>query len=452
MRTTSTRTASAVKKLLAVLAIVMLAAALLWPVAASAMTGTSVTFVPDTGGQLTRFTFTALTDADGPISRMTVRFPEGFDVSKAYNRIETLKGLDRRPVTVKETTSGTSIDLEFTPAIEPSSTLKVYLYDVKTPVQGNTYPFAVTYEVRGQERQVSGLTVALSTPPRAEQLSRELADTGWVKAWNSVKFLYLFLDPRVIVLSIPLLFTGWLYSLALIGMAFPLAIAGGLILAFMKMSKIAPVRWLASAYINVVRGTPLLLQIFIVFIGLPIAGIHLPQFFAGVIVLSLNSSAYLAEVFRAGIQSINRGQFEAASSLGMTYAQAMQFVIIPQTVKRVLPTMTSEFILLFKDTALLAAVGVFELMMFTNNLVSRTSSLTPYVVAACYYLIVTVPLIRWVGNLELRLAVSEHGHVVEEQKKRGGLFGRIGGRTDMTQPSLEPGTAVGATPQEHESR
>ncbi len=114
--------------------------------------------------------------------------------------------------------------------------------------------------------------------------------------------------------------------------------------------------------------------------------------------LALNSSAYLAEIFRAGIQSISKGQFEAASSLGMTYAQAMQHIIVPQTVKRVLPTMTSEFILLYKDTAMLSAVGVFELMMYSKNLAAITGNITPYVVAAGFYLMVTTPLISYVRN------------------------------------------------------
>ena len=140
------------------------------------------------------------------------------------------------------------------------------------------------------------------------------------------------------------------------------------------------------------------------------------------IVLALNSSAYLAEIFRAGIQSINKGQFEAASSLGMTYAQAMGYVVVPQTVKRVLPTMTSEFILLFKDTALLSAVGVFELLLYSNNLVARSGNITPFMVAACYYLIVTIPLINVVARLEAKLAISEGGQAAslnESKKGRG---------------------------------
>jgi len=194
-------------------------------------------------------------------------------------------------------------------------------------------------------------------------------------------------------------------------------------LAFMKMSKVWVVRIVSAAFVNVIRGTPLFLQIFIAFIGLRIAGLRASDFITAVIVLALNSSAYLAEIFRAGIQSINKGQFEAAASLGMTYPQSMINVIIPQTVKRVLPTMTSEFILLFKDTALLMAVGVFELMMYSNTIVARTGNLTPFVVAGAYYLIVTIPLINIVGRLEVRLAISEgaQGVVVDKPKKGAAL-------------------------------
>ena len=166
-------------------------------------------------------------------------------------------------------------------------------------------------------------------------------------------------------------------------------------------------------------------------------------FVTGVIVLALNSSAYLAEIFRAGIQSINRGQFEAASSLGMTYPQAMAFVIIPQTVKRVLPTMTSEFILLFKDTALLSAVGVFELLLYSNSLVSRSGNITPFMVAAVYYLIITVPLINIVGRLEAKLAQSEGGQTPVAPSKRGRTW----------QPAAAgPISSLEASSVEHESR
>ncbi len=228
----------------------------------------------------------------------------------------------------------------------------------------------------------------------------------------------------MIVRAVPLLFHGWLVSIELVLVAFPLAIAVGLLLAFAKMSRILPLRWLASAYINVIRGTPLFLQIFMAFIGLRILGFRTNDFVTAIAVLALNSSAYLAEIFRAGIQSIHKGQTEASVSLGMSYFQSMLYVIIPQTVKRVLPTMTSEFILLFKDTALLSAMGIFELMLRANNLVVNRSNLTPYVVAAVYYLIITIPLINYVGRLEARLAVAEGGHVPPPGRVKRGVLRR----------------------------
>lgn len=200
--------------------------------------------------------------------------------------------------------------------------------------------------------------------------------------------------------------------------AFPCAIPFGLLLALMRMSKLRVLRGLATTYVNVVRGTPLFLQIYIAFFGLPLAGIQVPPFPLGVVVLAMNSSAYLCEIFRAGIQSIPRGQFEASRSLGMNGAQTMLFVIIPQTVRRVIPTMTSEFILLYKDTSLLAAVGVMEVVMYAKTIVAATGSITPYIVAACFYLVITLPLAKIVGKLEAHLADRDAGNTGKKNKRK----------------------------------
>jgi len=138
-------------------------------------------------------------------------------------------------------------------------------------------------------------------------------------------------------------------------------------------------------------------------------GIDNSMWIRAVIVLSFNSAAYMAEIFRAGIQSIHKGQMEAARSLGMTTPKAMQFVIIPQTVRRILPTMMSEFILLFKDTALFAAVGMGEMVMRAREVASTTLNVSPYLLAAAFYLVITIPLGRLVQQLENRLARSEGG-------------------------------------------
>ena len=185
----------------------------------------------------------------------------------------------------------------------------------------------------------------------------------------------------------------------------------------MRMSKIGILRGIGALYVNVVRGTPVFLQIYIAFFGLPLAGIQIPPFILGVIVLALNSAAYQCEIFRAGIQSISKGQFEAARSLGMSGGQTMAFVIIPQTIRRVLPTMTSEFILLYKDTSLLAAVGVMEIVMYAKTIVASTGSITPYIVAAIFYLVLTIPLANLVGRLEERLSGADGGTSKKAKKQ-----------------------------------
>ena len=145
------------------------------------------------------------------------------------------------------------------------------------------------------------------------------------------------------------------------------------------------------------------------FFGLPMVGINIDNTLLGIIVMAVNSSAYLAEIFRAGIQSIPAGQYEAASSLGMSHAQTMFSIILPQTIRRVIPTVTSDFITAFKDTSLLSSVGVMELMMFSKNLTTVSGNITPYVAAGIFYLIVTLPLIKVVGVIEERIARSERG-------------------------------------------
>lgn len=233
--------------------------------------------------------------------------------------------------------------------------------------------------------------------------------------------------------AVPLIAAAFPISVMLGLLGFLLAIPGGLALAFLKMSRSWVPRWVATLYVDVVRGTPLFLQILLVYFGLPLipayqhvvaflgiqdvvlfssagsGGIDGTTIFRGLLVLSLNSSAYMAEIFRAGIQSIPRGQAEAARSLGMSAVQTMMFVILPQTVRRILPTMMSEFILLYKDTALLAAVSVGEMTLRAKQITAVTYNQSPYIVAAIFYLLVTIPLGRLVARLENRLAVQDSG-------------------------------------------
>lgn len=188
----------------------------------------------------------------------------------------------------------------------------------------------------------------------------------------------------------------------------------GLLICLMKMSKIKILKWPASAYIHILRGTPLFVQIFIIYFGLPQFGIQFPDigpissdFVTGAFALAINSSAYVAEIFRSGIQSVDKGQMEASRSLGLGYVETMRFVIIPQAIKNILPALANEFITLVKESAIISVIGVQDLM-FRAGIV-RTSiakAFEPYIAAAIMYLIITSLLSWLVGKLEKKLAQS----------------------------------------------
>jgi His/Glu/Gln/Arg/opine family amino acid ABC transporter permease subunit len=185
-------------------------------------------------------------------------------------------------------------------------------------------------------------------------------------------------------------------------------VIGGLLLAVLLLSKRAVVRAPARAYVNFFRGTPLIWQLSVVYFGVAFGlGIPLSAFTVAIIVFILNTAAYAAEVFRAGIQSIERGQLEAARSLGMTYPQAMWNAIIPQAIRRVIPPLLNEFVILIKDTSLVVVLGLFaenyDLYTWAREGYSASANATFYVAAAGGYLAVTLPLIRAVNAVEKRL-------------------------------------------------
>ncbi|MCL2525607.1 MAG: amino acid ABC transporter permease [Coriobacteriia bacterium] len=243
--------------------------------------------------------------------------------------------------------------------------------------------------------------------------------------WETFSFTRVFFSPSIAIDTFPMVLQGFPITLALGFIGFALAIPFGLGLAFMKMSKIAPLRWISTFYIDVVRGTPLLLQILIIYMGLPLIpafqtamdpfsqvsflGLGFSAWFRAFLILSANSAAYLAEIFRAGIQSIPKGQMEAARSLGMKTSMAMTYVVLPQTFRRIIPTCMSEFILLLKDTALFAMVAIGEVMLNARIESARVFNMTPLTVAACFYLIVTIPAGRLVARLENKLAEQDSG-------------------------------------------
>ena len=383
------------------------------------------------GGIDTRVTWEAVTDSGDAVKQITIQLPEGsgFGTDPTI-KVTLLRGTERLKDAAEATIDqdAASYSITFAEPVKDGIRVRAELYKVQLPnVEGEVHLSSTYTDASGTVHDMGespAITVTFASPER--QLSDWLGEQSWVQAWNSVTFLKLFLDPQLVVQSIPTVAIGWLLSLMLVLIGFPLAIPIGLGASFMKIStgrgsKI--LHGIAAVYTGVIRGTPLFLQIYIAFFGMPLLGIQINEYVLAILVLAVNSGAYLCEIFRAGIQSIPKGQFEASRSLGMNARQTMFSVIIPQTVRRVIPTMTSEFILLYKDTSLLAAVGVMELMLYSKSIVSVTGNMTPYIVAACFYLVVTLPLIRVVTILEKRLAASDGGmQQPTEKKTRRGAF------------------------------
>jgi polar amino acid transport system permease protein len=191
---------------------------------------------------------------------------------------------------------------------------------------------------------------------------------------------------------------------------FSLGLAGGLVLALMRLSSAAPYRWLALAYIEVFRGLPALLIFVFVGTGVPLAfpGTNLPGGVYGQAALSLGlvSAAYMAETIRAGIEAVPRGQMEAARTLGMSHGRAMRTIVVPQALRIVIPPLTNELVLLFKDSSLALFLGITlqqrELSKYANDVASQQGNSTPIIVAAICYLIITIPLSYLARRLEAR--------------------------------------------------
>ena len=208
---------------------------------------------------------------------------------------------------------------------------------------------------------------------------------------------------KLMVIVMPMLegceITLQIFSLTLI-MALPL----GLLAAMAKLSKFRLVRVLTDVYIWLMRGTPLMLQLFFVYFALPLVGIRLPDIAAALLAFTLNYAAYFAEIFRSGIQSIERGQYEAAKTLGMTYMQTMRRIIIPQMVKRVLPPISNETINLVKDTSLIYILAMNDLLRVARTIVQREFDMTPFLIAAVFYLAMTFVLTWIFKKLEAHYA------------------------------------------------
>ena len=197
-------------------------------------------------------------------------------------------------------------------------------------------------------------------------------------------------------------------TLGLFGFTILLSIPLGLLVSLGAMSSFKPLSWLVKGYIWILRGTPLLLQLMFVYFGLPMLfQINIDNLTAAVIAFVLNYAAYFAEIFRAGIQSIDKGQFEAAKALGLSGVQTMCKIIIPQTVSRILPPVGNEAITLVKDTSLVSIIALSDIMRQTYNIVMRETNVAAFIVPAVFYLIMTFILTKLFDFLEKRFSRSE---------------------------------------------
>lgn len=198
--------------------------------------------------------------------------------------------------------------------------------------------------------------------------------------------------------------SGTSNTLMLSALTVVFGLVGGIILSIMKITPFKPTQKIASAYIAFIRGTPLLVQLYIVYYGLK----DMPMFAAGVLAMSINSSAYIAEIIRAGIAAVDKGQFEATKSLGMTTAMAYKQVILPQAFKNILPALGNEFIILIKESAIVSVIGLHDLMYNVDTIRGLTyKPFEPLIVAAVIYFVLTAFLSRGVESIERRLQVSD---------------------------------------------
>ena len=213
-----------------------------------------------------------------------------------------------------------------------------------------------------------------------------------------------------IISLLPPLAQGSLVTLKLFAITLVLALPLGLALALARLSRWRALHHAVSGFIWLMRGTPLMLQLLFVYYALPFVpyvGIRLPDFPAAVVAFALNYAAYFAEIFRAGIQSIDRGQYEGAKALGMSYPQTMRRIVLPQMLRRSLPPLANETITLVKDTSLIYVLALNDLLRAARGFVQRDFTITPFVVAAAFYLLMTL-LLTWVfQRLEKRYAEQD---------------------------------------------
>ena len=215
-------------------------------------------------------------------------------------------------------------------------------------------------------------------------------------------------DFALVVSSLPLLLEGAYITIKITVLSVGFGIILGLVAGIARISGVKPLVLLAKIYVDFLRGTPLLIQIFMIYFALPaILGQRVDPFIAAITACSLNSGAYIAEIFRSGIQSIDSGQMEAGRSLGMNWRQTMYYIILPQAFRRIVPLLGNEFIAMLKDSSLVSVIGFEELTRRGQLIISRTyASFEIWLVVALLYLCLTFMISRLTAFMERRLAIK----------------------------------------------
>lgn len=203
-----------------------------------------------------------------------------------------------------------------------------------------------------------------------------------------------------------MLFKGVLITFKIVVISLPIAFVIGLITGLMSVSTNRILRTVSTFYVDIIRGTPLLVQVFFIYFGLPaFLDIRIPAEVAGIIAISLNAGAYISEIFRAGINSINKGQMEASRSLGLSKWLTMRLVILPQAIRRMVPAFVNQFIVSIKDTSLLSVIGINELTQRGEIIISENfRAFLIWGVVGIFYFIIIYALSRLARVLERRYA------------------------------------------------
>ncbi|MCH2096428.1 MAG: amino acid ABC transporter permease [Rhodobacteraceae bacterium] len=212
------------------------------------------------------------------------------------------------------------------------------------------------------------------------------------------------IDWDIVLQSIPLLAEGVIVTLQVSAVSAVLGLALGVALGLGALSRNRVTRWVVAAYVDFIRGTPLLIQIFLVFFALPMIGIRFDEFSAGVVALSLNAAAFVAEVVRGGVGAIERGQSEAAKAIGMRHRQLLVYILLPQAYRQMVPPLTNELISLVKNSSLLSVISVYELTRAGQAIISvHFVPFEIYTLLALYYYVL-IKALSWLSvQLERRL-------------------------------------------------